>query len=140
MTVTEAIRQANMLLPGRAAPDGQTDPRWQAIIAVGEFVKSDPDAVWRFTRRWGSHRNADLRTAIATCLLEHLLERHFDLVFPRVERLARTSKHFGDTVACCWKFGQAKRPRNAARLERLITRGKLTGRFSRRPRRPRLSA
>jgi hypothetical protein len=140
MTVTRAIREANAILPGRAAPDGQIDPRWQAIIAVGEFVDSEPEAVWRFTRRWGSHRNQDLRAAIATCLLEHLLEHHFDLLFPRVERLARSDRRFADTVRRCWKLGQSTRRRNSARLQWLTTRSKLTSRFSRRPRRPRLSA
>jgi hypothetical protein len=73
MTVMAAIRRANAILPGRPAPDGQTDPRWQAVIAVGEFVEAEPEAVWAFVERWGKHANEDLRSAIATCLLEHLL-------------------------------------------------------------------
>jgi len=133
MTVIEAIRQANSILPGRAAPDGRRDPRWQAIIAVGEFIESEPEAVWRFVRRWGTHPNQDLRAAIATCLLEHLPERKFDLVFPRVDRLTRSNKRFADTLSLCWKLGQAERPRNAARLDRLLKTGKLTSRFNRRP-------
>ena len=51
MTVNEAIRRANEILPGRPAPDGQEDPRWQAIIAVGEFVRTEPEAVWKFVER-----------------------------------------------------------------------------------------
>jgi hypothetical protein len=137
MTVTGAIRRANVILPGRAAPDGRIDPRWQAIIAVGEFVESEPEAIWRFTRHWGSHHNQDLRAAIATCLLEHLLEHHFDLVFPRVERLARSDRRFADTVRRCWKLGQSTRRRNAARLDWLTKRSKLTSRFSRRLNLPR---
>jgi hypothetical protein len=31
--------------------------------------------------------DADLRTAIATCLLEHLLEHHFDRLIARVRPL-----------------------------------------------------
>jgi len=58
---------------GEAAPDGETDPRWQAVIAVGEFIETDPEPVFAFAQRWGSSDNADLRMAIATCLLEHLL-------------------------------------------------------------------
>jgi hypothetical protein len=132
MTVTEAIRQAESVLPGRAAPDGRLDPRWQAIIAVGRFVKREPKAVWRFARRWGSHGDADLRAAIGTCLLEHLLEHHFDSLYPYVQRRARTSKRFADTLQYCWKFGQAKRRDRAAKLDRLLKQSKLTGRFSRR--------
>jgi hypothetical protein len=120
MTVTAAIRAANAVLPGRAAPDGQIDPRWQAIIAVGEFVDNDPEPVWRFVRRWGCHRDEDLRTAIATCLLEHLLEYHFALLLPRVKRLARTNRRFTDTLSRCWQFGEATRPRNVPSLESVI--------------------
>ena len=72
-TVQEAIRAADAVLPGRAAPEGAEDPRWQAIIAVGRFLESEPDAVWQFIQRWGVHADDDLRMAIATCLLEHLL-------------------------------------------------------------------
>jgi len=129
MTVNEAIRRANEILPGRPAPDGQEDPRWQAIIAVGEFVRTEPEAVWKFVERWGKHANEDLRTAIATCLLEHLFEYHFDLIFPRVERQVSRSARFTETLRLCWKFGQAKKPRNAARIDRLLKeRHKLTRR------------
>jgi hypothetical protein len=131
MTISQAIRRANSILPGRPAPDEQRDTRWQAIIRVGEFVETEPEAVWAFVERWGKHPSEDLRAAIATCLLEHLLEYHFDLLFPRVERLVRTSKRFAETLNWCAKFGQAKKARNAARLDRLLKeRGKLTRRFS----------
>jgi hypothetical protein len=119
MTVREAIKAAEQLLPGQAAPDGQVDPRWQAVIAIGEFVKQDPEAIWPFVLRWGSHSDEDLRNAIATCLLEHLLEYHFDLIFPRVEAAARNDAFFADTTKKCCKFGQAKHPESAKRFEKL---------------------
>jgi len=131
MAVTEAIRRANSILPGRPAPDGQLDPRWQAIITVGQFIETEPERIWPFVERWGKHPNADLRMAIATCLLEHLLEHHFALLFPRVERQVSRSKRFADTLSHCALFGQAKTPRNAARLDGLLkTRHKLTSRLS----------
>jgi hypothetical protein len=34
LTVDEAIAAADAILPGTAAPDGETDLRWQAVIAV----------------------------------------------------------------------------------------------------------
>jgi hypothetical protein len=37
MTVADAIAHAETILPGTAAPDGEKDPRWQAIIAVGSI-------------------------------------------------------------------------------------------------------
>jgi hypothetical protein len=120
MTVQEAIAAAEVLLPGRAAPDGRTDPRWQAIIAVGEFIETEPDAVWLFIRRWGGSTNTDLRSAVATCLLEHLLENHFDRFIPLVEQAALEDQLFADTVCQCWKFGQAQESDRAVRLDRLV--------------------
>jgi hypothetical protein len=41
--VAKAIRNAEELLPGVPAHEGQ-DSRWQAIIGVGEFIESEPEA------------------------------------------------------------------------------------------------
>ena len=120
MNVHEAIVSAEAILPGKLAAKGEKDPRWQAIIAVGNFVESDPEPVWSFVERWGKHRSMDLRTAIATCILEHLLEYHFDLIFPRMERLARSNPRFAEMVGGCWLFGESELHENAARLHRLV--------------------
>jgi hypothetical protein len=42
MDVWEAIERAEPILPGRAAAEGRRDPRWQAIIAIEEFVQEEP--------------------------------------------------------------------------------------------------
>lgn len=118
-TVHEAIRRAERVLPGVRAPEGEEDPRWQAIIVVGEFIESDPEAVWEFAARWGKHANEDLRTAIAVLLVEHLLEHHFRTFFPRLEALSRTSVRFGDCFKMCWKLGQARHPANRKRFHAL---------------------
>ena len=115
MGVAEAIRLAEALLPGVPADEGKDD-RWQGIIAVGEFVASEPEAVWGFIRRWGGHPQEDVRAAVAACLLEHLLEHHFGAFFPRVEELAVADRLFGDTFCRCWPFGQAQEPGNAERF------------------------
>jgi hypothetical protein len=117
--VRRAIARAQSFLPGRPAPDGQPDPRWQAIIRVGTFSDSHPELIWEFARRWGKHAQSDLRMAVATCLLEHLLEHHFETLFLRVRREALTSVRFADTLTSCWPFGVAALPRNAARMQRL---------------------
>ena len=91
MDVREAIRNAERLLPGEPVDEGQ-DPRWQAIITVGEYIETEPEALWSFIRRWGSHPQEDLRDAVAACLLEHLLEYHFALYFPQVEKCARADR------------------------------------------------
>lgn len=118
----KTIRNAERILAGKPAPEGENDPRWQAIIRVGDFVETQPESVWAFVRRWAKHPNPDLRSAIATLLLEHLLEYHFDLIFPSVEDEVLASKRFKDTLKRCWKLGQAKKPRNAAKIDRLLRR------------------
>jgi hypothetical protein len=118
--VRQAIDEADALLPGEPVEEG-LDPRWQAIIAVGEYVESEPEAVWQFARRWGGHPQEDLRDAIATCLVEHLLEHHFAAYFPRVEQLALAEPLFGDMFQRCWPFGQAEEPDNAERFDSLAS-------------------
>ena len=120
MSVSAAIRKAERLLPGRAARKGSEDPRWQAIIEVGEFVKQEPEEVWRFARRWGANEQEDVRNAIATCILEHLLEHHFELLLERITTAAKEDARFLDTLRRCWRFGQAEIPENAKRLDRLL--------------------
>ena len=120
MSVNDAVAAAERLLPGQEAQEGEVDPRWQAIIAVGEFVETEPEAVWTFISKWGASTDRDLRTAVATCLLEHLLEHHFDDYIVRVERLVREDPLFARTVTVCWKFGQSEEPGRAARLDRLV--------------------
>jgi hypothetical protein len=117
--VAEAIRVAEALLPG-VPIDERQDPRWQAIIEVSEYIWSGPEeaveAVWQFIRRWGVHPQEDLRDAVATCLLEHLLQHHFAAYFPQVEELALADPLFGYTFERCWQFGQALEPGNAERF------------------------
>lgn len=117
MSVDDAIEAAEQILPGVAAPDGEVDLRWQAIIAIGDFVETDPEPIWQFVECWGCCADEDLRAAVATCLLEHLLEHHFELIFPRVEGLAGRDRHFLDTFKGCSKFGQSTWPANAKRFD-----------------------
>ena len=119
MSVRDAIEYANSLLPGTPAPEGAHDPRWQAIIAVADYIESQPEEVWQFVVRWGGHRQGDLRSAIATCLLEHLLEAHFCLIFPRVCELVMKDGLFADTFSGCWKFGQSEMGRNSEQFDEL---------------------
>jgi len=120
MLLKEAIALANTLLTGNPAPDGQEDPRWQAVIEVGKYIETDPEPVWQLVLQWGSHSQSDLRDAIATCLLERLLECHFQSLFPRVPAQAQLDPAVADTVRRCWKFGQAAESRNAARFDALL--------------------
>lgn len=117
--VHRAIAHVERILPGRPASSG-IDPRWQAIIRVGAFVETDPIPVCDFALKWARRPGADLQAAISTCLLEHLLEHHFGLVFPRMRKAAReharVAAHFLDWH---WPFGQATQTNNVVRLKRL---------------------
>jgi hypothetical protein len=120
MNIAGAIKNAEIILPGNAAPEKELDPRWQAILVIEDFVREEPEAVWSFVERWGRHPSQDLRQAIATCLLERLLAHHFDILFPRVEQLAKENRLFAETVGMCWLLGQAEREENAGRMKRLV--------------------
>ena len=121
MTVEEAIAAADAILPGIAAPEGDTDPRWQAVIAVAEFIETDPEAVWQFALRWRSHDDKDLQTAIGTCVLEHLLEHHFHAYISKMEDAVLADRHFAGATSRCGKFGQSESSApNSARFDRLV--------------------
>ena len=120
MTVMQAIRSAERILPGKVAPEGQSDSRWQAIMRIEEHVEAHPEEVWRSTRKWGAHANSDLRSAVATCLLENLLRYHFLRIFPLVSEASRQSVRFADTLSLCWALEQARLPENLKRVRALM--------------------
>ena len=117
--VDEAIRRATAVLPGRSASVENEDPRWEAIIEVGHYIESNPEEVWQFISTWGGHSQEDIRNAIACVLLEHLLEFHFDLIFPRVEAAVESNVLFSDMFCRCWRFGQSELPTNAIKFDTL---------------------
>ena len=83
--------------------------RWQSIIVIGEFIESDPDSVWEVASYYGASDDEDMRDAVATVLLEHLLEYYFDTYFPRVRSLIQGgSMNLADTLSSCWPFGDAE--------------------------------
>lgn len=117
-----AIQAAEALLPGRPAPDGKNDPRWQAIMKIEDFVESEPEAIWPFVLKWGSLPDEeDLSAAIATLLVERLLQFHFDLIFPRVRAAAQSNVWFARTFAKSWKLGQAEEAARAEQYDKLLS-------------------
>jgi hypothetical protein len=112
-TVAQAIKKAEKLLPGSPANEGEPDPRWMAIIKIGDFIETEPEQVWLFIRKWGIHPNEDVRMAIACCLLEHLLEHHFEDFFPKVKKACYQSNRFAFTFRICDQFGQAEQNDNS---------------------------
>lgn len=119
------IRIANRILPGEASADDEICPRWQIIIAIGEYIETDPEPIWKFISRWGPSSDEDLRSAVACCLLEHLLQHHFEQFIERVERKAVRSNHFRKMVAGCWEFGQSDLPEHRVRFRKLTGQDKI---------------
>jgi len=128
MSVTQIIREAEKLLPGKPSADGDDDPRWLAMIEVASHIEVQPEPVWEFIVKWGVHPQRDLRAAVACCLLEHLLEHHFAAYFPRVRKLVLKEPLFAETFTWCWKFGQSEEPENAEQFDKLICHLKGPGR------------
>jgi uncharacterized protein (DUF433 family) len=116
-----AIQAAEALLPGKPVPEGEEDPRWQAIMKIEDFVETEPEAIWPFVLKWGSLPDEpDLSAAIAVLLVERLLQYHFDLIFPRVAAAARSNSSFASTFAKSWKLGQAQEFTRAKQYEELL--------------------
>jgi hypothetical protein len=102
----------------------QTDPEawWAGAVAMGEYCESEPGSIWPLTVKYASHDHAEMRMAIASCVLEHLLEFHFDPYFGLSRDIIRSgNRAFADTFSHCWKVGEADRPENAAKFDALVT-------------------
>ena len=119
VTCSEAIDHANRILLISAEHVNRLDDRWQAIIQVSEFLDTHPEDVWAFVEHWGKSSDPDIRDAIATVLLEHLLEQFFDHYFSRVRTAIRDDSRFADTFLRSWPFGQSETGENAAKFQLL---------------------
>lgn len=120
MDIDRAIRVAQTLLPGEGGITEESDPRWQALLAIAESVADEPEAVWDFVSRWGGHHEETLRHAVAVLLLQALLAQHFESYFMHVDRLVRSSKPFADTFERCTKYGQSEAPGNSEAWDELM--------------------
>jgi hypothetical protein len=119
MDVDDAVRAAEILLPGDGAIVDEADPRWQALLSIRRHAGGEPDAVWAFVKRWGVAQDETLRHALAVCLLQELLALHFVEYFPLVELLVREEHLFADTFRRCGKQGQAALPAQAEAFDEL---------------------
>ena len=75
MSIDAAIDKAKAVLHNPPGNEGR-DPRWQAIVDVGEYLQTEPERIWKFIEELRDTQDEDLRSALATCLLEHLIEDH----------------------------------------------------------------
>jgi len=100
MSVSAAIEKAKATLGCRPVVEGR-DPRWQAIIDLSEYLGSDPEPIWKFIEDLRDTQDEDLQAALATCLLEHLIEQHPQYRV-RAESLAAKSPEFRQILKMCW--------------------------------------
>jgi hypothetical protein len=116
--LAKTLRVASRILPGVPADDSEICPRWQVIIALGDFISSEPEPIWEFVSKWGAFPDKDLQTAVACCLLEHLLEHHFERFIDRIEQRADECEVFRETLSGCWELGKTELPGNRERFRR----------------------
>ncbi len=111
-------------LARRMVSDAENNCRWQAAIVVGMSIESVPDEVWKVVREHGDSEDEDMRSAIATILLEHLLEFDFDryFAFVRDEVSAGRLRQL-DTLSMC-AFSDDKINKEVGNYIRNATRGR----------------
>lgn len=91
------------------------DVRWQSIIVIGEYIPFGKrnDEIWDILIEFGG-RDDDMQDALATVLLEHLLEYDFERSVDRITLTLQACSSASadilvDLLRRCWPFGQAER-------------------------------
>lgn len=123
------LRQGYFHLARPLTLDSDSDCRWQATIIIGEFIEDDPERVWRVARELAMSPKADVRTAAATVLLEHLLQYHPKKMITRFrQELRGGDKRFADALDSCWNFGSGA---NEQKIQTLLDEARKTSRKTR---------
>ncbi|MBI1225424.1 MAG: hypothetical protein GC192_09330 [Bacteroidetes bacterium] len=92
--------------------DKNNDCRWQALIVCSEFMERFSDEVWDIILNYGNSEDDDMRSAIATVLLEHYFENNLELKLHKLEDLERkvTYDEYANlkkTLSMCWSTALA---------------------------------
>lgn len=107
----------------RRVEAGDDSDRWAAAAQLSEYVADHPDRIWPMVLRLASSQKDDVRQAVATNVLEHILEHHFDKFFPLIEAdVQRGNENLRDSLRLCWKFGQSLDRSRSKRWDRLVER------------------
>jgi len=105
--------------------DPENNCRWQAAIVVGMSVESASDEVWEVVREHGNSKDEDMRSAMATLLLEHLLEFDFERYFSLLRgEVSADRLQLLDTLSRCAFFGDKMRERKVRNYIRNTSRGR----------------
>jgi hypothetical protein len=84
------------------------DIRWQSLIVIGEYIPYGRrnDEIRRLILEF-CRIDEDMQDALATVLLEHLLQHDFNRSLTWIkEQLKQGTKYFQELVERCWQFGQ----------------------------------
>ena len=101
--------------------DPNPNIRWGILVDLTKFVEDQPRKLWPLIIKWGSVYNHDIRTGVACCLLEHLLQYHFAEFFERSrQEILGGNRRFASTLKYCHKLGQAEDAENAHRFDDFI--------------------
>ena len=85
--------------------DASNNCRWQALILIGESIEAAPAAVWKVIKKYGRWPDSDMRAAVGTVLLEHLIaERPKDMLRKLRAELRDGEDLLRDTLAHCWQL------------------------------------
>ena len=96
---------------------------WAIASEMGDDALARPDLIWEDTAGALRHAEDEGITAIATCILEHVLENNFDEYIGRVEaEIASGNRSMLEALKRSWKFEQAKIGENSARWDQIIER------------------
>lgn len=88
----------------------ENDVRWQSLIVIGEYIpfRKMNGQIWDVIISH-NHADEDMKDALATVLLEHLLEHDFSTIFPKVfAEVELGNTHLLDLLERCWPFGEAE--------------------------------
>lgn len=104
----QSLKPSHLAIVETLLGDRDNDVRWQAAIAIGQFIDSRPDEVWHIVLRFSATADDDMIDALATVLLEHLLEHNFDECFDRLKKeIASGRRDLIPVVQRCGVFGEA---------------------------------
>ena len=96
---------------------------WEIAGAMGDDALTRPNAIWDDVASALRYAEDDGITAIASCILEHVLENSFDEYIGRVEaEIASGNRNMLEALKRSWKFEQAKTSANSERWDRIIER------------------
>jgi hypothetical protein len=113
------IRDGYLPLARSLVADPDNHCRWQALMVVGHFAERHASAVWPVVLEHGASEDEDMRSAVATMLLEPILKHHYDEYFPVLKAAVEAGNtHLTDTLRRCWLFGGAKR--HSREVDRLL--------------------